>query len=164
MQTHLTVTVYSHHFVVSRMTPRGREACMGFSRPLVSWKMQVHHGHASRVPDRVYAAADVTKNYFRFHIHMLDQWKAWLHDLHLTEGLVEWLYAPVPKATQVELIVKPKWQDKDDQVDHIKYLATSPHPARLLTRQTGTGKAQPLTGQRHLQGDVPGWSQHGVLW
>ena len=160
MQTHLTVTVYSHHFVVSRMTPRGREACMGFSRPLVSWKMQVHHGHASRVPDRVYAAADVTKNYFRFHIHMLDQWKAWLHDLHLTDSLVEWIYAPVPKATPVELIVKPKWQDKEDQVDHIKYLATSPHPARLLTRQTGSGKAQPLTAKIKVPG---GWKTMGEM-
>lgn len=139
-ETHLTITVYSHYFSCTKLSPRGRGVCAGFAKPLVQWKTQIERGHAFRVMDRVYAAADASRAYFHFHIYQLEQFKDYLRENQLTDNLVEWVVAPQAKAQTVSLTVQPQWKVRDDQVDDYNYLIESPHPSRLLTRQTGTGK------------------------
>ena len=136
----LTITLYSHHFAVSNLTPRGRGACLAFAKTLVSWKNSNKQGYNQKQMDKVYAASDASRQYFRFHINSLEVFKEYLRDNQVQEEFVELIIEAPIEAVKVDFEIRPTWEDFDYQVPLIQYLIDSPYPSRLLTLQTGRGK------------------------
>lgn len=135
-----TVTIYSHHFVVSAMSPRARQACTLLGRPLVEWKRVSKFGQVSQVKDKVFAAYDSRFSYFRFHINLLREFKATLNNCSVPENLVEWVIEKDYEPKKVDFQMKPGWVPREDQPIIIEYLINTPFKSRQVGLQTGGGK------------------------
>ena len=140
MDLHASVRIYSHHFEVSRLSPRGKGVCSSFAMPLVSWKNSGGRGFSARQMDKVYAASDASRVYFRFHINLLEEFKEHLKKNLVLDYQVTWETVPMYEPVKVELPVRSHWQLRENQIERVDYLVNSPHPSRLLTMPTGTGK------------------------
>jgi len=138
----LTVIIASDHFVVTRISARGREAVSSFAKKFVQFGLQRKPGgRYVQEPMKVFAAATADRTEFRFHINTLTDFHQHLK-LHLLQPhQVEFIDRPKFVARKVELKVFPHWQDRDHQIPFIDYLL-APTPRRKLGAiQTGKGKS-----------------------
>lgn len=137
-----TVTIYSHHFSVSALSPRARQAVLMFGKPLVEWKRETKFGQTYQVKDKVFAAYNNAQTYFRFHINLLEQFKANLRQCHVPDELVEWIVETDYEPKKVELKMQPGMvpDESRGQPQIINYLINAPHKSRQVGLQTGGGK------------------------
>lgn len=160
LSTHLTVTVYSHHFEVSKLTPRGREFCMAFTKQFLAWGFRQERGRGVRYIAKVYAAANDRRSYYRYHINKLEDFKAKLIEVGLNDSLVEWAVGPDFTPAKVEFKVKDIWTAREDQKPYIEYLCKDKPVSKLVGIQTGKGKSLPLSAKVK----VPlGWKKMGDI-
>lgn len=139
--TELSVEVNSHNFTIRRMTPRGRGAVESFARRFVQYGFNKGSGGRSvRAALKVFAAATLDRNEFRFHIHQLKEFKEHLELNYLGDTLVEFIHNPIPAPEKVELIVKDKWTTRDYQEPVIEY-GVDDYFQGLIEIQTGKGKS-----------------------
>lgn len=137
---HLTVTISSHNFCVTKVSPRGREACNTFGRKFIAWGWQNTGGRYSKVPLKVYASATKDRSSFRFHINALEDFKKLLEDMHITGNLVVWQTAPEAEVVKCEFEIHDKWQARDYQIPVIEYMSELDRFSKLVEMPTGTGK------------------------
>lgn len=151
---HLRITLASHNFSVSRMSPRGREAAMKFAQKFIYWEAAKSQGQWVSVPSRVFASALSDKSVVRFHINALEDFKRLLADAYLNGPLVEWVEQPAYEPACFDFKIKPNWVLHEYQKPRVEYLSKVPPIAKLLDLQTGKGKglttmfAMANTGQR----------------
>lgn len=140
MEKLATITKYSHHFVVENVSPTIKLLCEAFCKPLIAWRFESSYGVTYRVADKVYAASDASRCYFRFHIHQFDSFLEFLYEKGIIPknlNIIEYIpYEPF----KCDLQLRQGWVANEDQIHHVDYLVNSKYPIRLLTRQTGTGK------------------------
>jgi intein/homing endonuclease len=172
--TELSIYLASHNFLVTRLSPRGRQAAESFAKKYVQWGWQRSglrdYIHAAL---KVFAAATADRTEFRFHINQLQEFYTHLETLGLKGDLITVTQIPLPLATKVDLPVQAKWEDRDYQVPVIDYIVGKSTELingvqvllNKLTRkfvdlQTGKGKATALDSKIKTPG---GWSTMGAM-
>jgi hypothetical protein len=140
-----TITVASHHFVVSRASLGVKVACAEFSRSLIQYvKKFVGRGRPlQEVPDRCYAASTTSRSEFRYHINHLETFKKILHRHNLdAPGAIEWKVADGYLADPMYLETRPGFFPDPLQEEAIEYI-TSEHSEirnKVVIMQPGAGK------------------------
>lgn len=136
----MTATIYSHHFKVHRLSPKARELCREFSKRFLAWKFRSVRGRPEKYIDRVYAASNRSREYFRFHINTLESFKQFLRDHLIMDNVIEWILVPEYEAVKTDFKIKPEWKAQSVQEPHIEYLSAKLPVSKLLSLQTGKGK------------------------
>lgn len=160
LQTHLTIEVFSHHFKVSRLTPRGRDFCFEFSKRFWAWGFKQERGRGVRFIAKVFAAANIRRTYFRFHINVLEDFKKAMEEAYLTDNLVTWTEAPKHTPVAVKFNVKSIWKAREDQMPFIDYLSNKDPASKLVSLQTGKGKSLRASTLIRTPG---GWKRNGDI-
>lgn len=139
----LLIVIRSHHFVVTRITPRGRTAVESFAKKFVQYGMQrSSNNRYIHSALKVYAAATQDRSEYRFHIHQLKQFQQHLEAYYLRDDLVEYDVLLPPEPAKVTLSLQSHWKSHDYQVPVIEYLKNEGPPLlKLAELQTGKGKS-----------------------
>lgn len=137
---HLTITLYSHHFSCTKLSPRGRIICNGFAQKYVQYGFIQNRGQSHRAPLKVYAASTSDRGEYRFHINSLKDFKEYLVYMHCTGLLVDFESTIDFPVDTVDFKVKPNWVARDYQIPVIEYLVKPEPISKLVTLQTGEGK------------------------
>jgi len=139
LATTFKVHVYAQHYKVTFTTPAARQFCINFSHNFVAYKLAKEAGRFRKVMDKVYAAANQTRTYYRFHIGSLDQFK----DALKASGLdvsTEWVFPTRNPPAPVSFTVKEGWAPRDGQQPFIDFFLLENPVNKLLPLQTGGGK------------------------
>jgi len=142
--TSATITVGSHHFVITGADARVRAACREFSRPLIVYKKEfAGYGRPKiTVPDRIYAASTASRSEYRYHINHLEDFKKLLYRHQLDgEGMVAWNTIEPYEADPMELEIRDHFIPTKDQVEAIEYIVSTDRPNnKAVIMQAGGGK------------------------
>lgn len=154
----LTVLIATHHFAITRITPRARAAVDTFARRFVQYglvKVPGTRNRFERAALKVFAAATNDRSEYRFHINTLKDFYEHLK-LHQLQGeMVEILERPLYEPRKVELKVFDHWQDRDYQIPFIEYLLDPGPPLlKLGAIQTGKGKSYSSMRAMSVRGEV----------
>lgn len=152
---HLIVTVYSHHFSLTKLSARGKWLALNFAKKYVEYSWQSASGQYTRVATRVFGAATENREEYRFHINQLPEFKRHLTENFTSGALVEWVIEEEAVGFPAEFIVKPKWVAHDYQVPIVEYLSNPIPLAKFVGLQTGKGKAQVMDASIKIPG---GWA------
>ncbi len=158
----LTIRVASHHFVATRISPRGRLAVEAFAKRNVQYGFMRRPNSRRYVhaPIKVFAATTVDRTEFRFHINQLKEFKDYLKSQYLDGDLVEFEEVDFQPPVKVEFKFQPQWTDREEQIPVIDYLKESTPRTKFVNLQTGKGKAQPLDAKVRIPN---GWKTMGEL-
>ena len=139
----MIVTVSSHNFSVTNISPRARPAVETFARKYVQYGLvRSSKSTYARTALRVYAAARADRSEYRFHINQLKEFKFHLEYHRLLDEMVTYVQRPIPTPFTVEYFVKPEWTDRDYQTPVIEYLTSANPPlSKFVALQTGRGKS-----------------------
>lgn len=139
-----TLSTFSHHFVVTRLSAHGRSCVEAFARRFIQHGLEKRRNGPGfiRVALKVFAASTANRREYRFHINQLKEFKESLTLFHIQEQQVEWLHYAAPEPRRVELPIFDHLSDREHQVEIIEY-TTKPDgpPCRLVGLQTGKGKS-----------------------
>lgn len=136
------VDVFSHHFVVKKMSPRGQQVAESFARNFIQYGVVKIGRVFKRAPVKVFAAKVAKRNEIRFH---WGQWDQFLKHLDLN-GVGSDLYEVNRYAhhetAPFDCSVKSHFKPRDYQVPVISYMVDSePCPKKLVQLQAGKGKS-----------------------
>lgn len=115
--------------------------CLNFSKRFFAWGFRQERGRGVRFIAKVYAAANIRRTFFRFHINCLEEFKSALADACITGDLAVWVDPPKHRAVDVVFKVKPQWKARPDQEPYIDYLSAPFPVCKLVGLQTGMGKS-----------------------
>lgn len=168
MSHHLTVTVASHFFKVTKITSRARPCVMDLVNRYVRYGLvKTGRGGFKREPTAIYAARTRDKEEYRFHINQLPEFKELLGKHNLTT-LTEWVHLLLPEGTSLEMPVREGWKLRPHQVPIFDFLTstvtTTPanlsSKAKLVAIQPGGGKGQKLDSRILTP---KGWARMGDM-
>lgn len=139
----ITLTLASHYFKVTKLSPRGRQIAELFAKKMVQWGWQRSGArdyiHAAL---KVFAAATADRTEFRFHINQLKDFQLHLEFNNFRGDMVEIFQLPIPDCADADFIVQSKWSDREHQVPVIEYLTKDAPPfSKFVDLQTGKGKS-----------------------
>lgn len=136
----LTITLRSHYFLVTRITPRSRPCVLGFARRLIQYGFARGNGHA-RPALKTFAASTEDRAEFRFHINHWEDFQNEMRMNRIVDSMVELITDVLYEPLKVDLQVKEGWMPKDDQPLAIEYLTKPPPPrSKCVIKPPGTGK------------------------
>ena len=154
---HFLLTIYSHHFVLSKLSPVGRMLANKFAIKFVQYSLVPAGGMMHRKATKVFATATNDRSEFRFHINQLkDFYKHLLQYGYDNPKLYTTIHVPVKKSPDVSFEVDPKYVPRDYQVPIIEYVSKPEPKCKLVGLQTGGGKAQKLSELIKVPG---GWKK-----
>ncbi len=140
------IDLYSHHFTVTRITPGTQRAIEAISSGLMEWDLITvgyERGKPIRrfMPIRIYASAKDDRTEFRYHINLLDRFRAQLTANNVPLDKVEFvdhaLYEPVP----IELKLISGKVPREHQIPLIDYMSKmDANRSKLITSYPGSGK------------------------
>jgi len=138
----LHITLASHFFKITRISPRAKQVVDAFARRYVQKGLvRLPGGRYVNEGVKVYAAATSDREEYRFHIN---QYKDFLEHLNfnlVTPNLYNITELPIPESEDVELKLKPQWKPRDYQIPAIDYLIESnENRSKLVGLRTGEGK------------------------
>lgn len=139
-QYHMKVTVSSHNFACTRLSPRGRELCNIFARKFLAWGWENVGGRFTKVMKKVYASATDDRSTYRFHINSLDDFKKMLTGVGISLSLIEWVESAQYEPVKAKFTVRDGWVPKDYQGPVIEYLTAPTPAAKIAELPTGYGK------------------------
>lgn len=153
----LHITLSTHNFAVTRLTPRAREVVFGFTKQFVQYGLvRIPGGRFVNAAVKVYGAATASREEFRFHINQYNQFKEHLARNSITDDLIEAYSKPVPEGLDINIVMKDLRPPRGEQPEAISYLEQpNEFRTKFLPIQTGLGKAQPLDAKIKIPG---GWS------
>lgn len=159
--TYFKVDKFSHHFVVSQISPITGPTILGFVRDYIQYGIARVNGVYKRMPLKVFAARDKSTNSFRLHNGVWDEFWRYCSNNNISKekiDITEWAHAP---AHPIEIPVRQGWVPKDYQEPIIEYLL-SPKPShvKMIEIQPGAGKLQPLDALIKVPG---GWATMGSM-
>jgi len=153
------IDVYSHHFSVTKVSPRLRPLIQNFLRPLVEWTGHYARGKFHKKMAKVYAASNAERTYYRFHINQYEEFLDMLKNANIPPSLVEITVKRMYTPTEVDYNIPDHWVPRDDQPRVIQYME-DPGESKVVTLATGGGKAQPLDAAIKVPG---GWLTMGDM-
>jgi hypothetical protein len=134
------IDIMSHHFVLTRISPRMRPLIGNFCRPLVEWAGFYQRGRFHKEAKKVYAASNADRTQYRFHINQYDEFLDMLRNegipLNLIDITVKRMYEPVA----VDYVIPDHWVPREDQPRVIQYMEDE-GVSKVVTLATGKGKA-----------------------
>ena len=137
----LLITVGSHFFKCTCITPRARPVLEIFARQLIKYGWARSQGKYSRAALCVFATASNDRSEYRFHINQLKSFKELLAQNSIVDSMVTYVTLSLPKAIQVELPVKSNWIAREEQIPAIDYVVSDePSTNKFVPAQTGFGK------------------------
>jgi hypothetical protein len=139
----LLIRLHSHHFTVSKVTPRARPAVVGFTWRFVQPLRTKPNPYSRKPPPKpaVYAAHCADTGEYRYHINVLKKFEEHLAFHGLKGPLVEVERIELPVVREVELPIFDTWNLHDYQNDGVDYvLAPDGSVSKLIEFQTGKGK------------------------
>lgn len=141
MSTKVLLRIASHHFVVTRFDEAVKKIIEEFVWTLVEWKVtRSPSGETKRTPERTFAASDINRTQYRFHIEMLGQFKAHLDRYGVLYRIRE---RNSYKPAKSEFNMNPKFTPREYQVPLIDYICAEGYK-KVITLQTGMGKTATL--------------------
>lgn len=159
----LHITLASHNFKVTKLTPRGNYVVNEFaSKYVLKGFTRLPNGRYICESLKVFAAATKDRAEYRFHINQYKDFLDHIKYHHITESLYTVETLPIVPGLDINVTVKPEWKIREDQVPVIEYLKEeNGNIAKFVDAQTGSGKAQPLTAKIKVPG---GWSTMGEMY
>jgi superfamily II DNA or RNA helicase len=135
------VEVFSHNVTFTRVKPDLRRALVDFSRGLMSFSKSYkpNRGFVD-IPNKVYAASNPGRTFFRFHRHQLEELMAYLERRGYKESRFEMVNEPPFRPVEVEFNSISGKEPRDYQIDTIEFFK-SPGSCKVTTLQTGKGKS-----------------------
>lgn len=140
-QYYLTITIYSHHFSCTKLSPKGNQLCLWFAQQLVMYGYVPERGKLRRTPLKVFGSATLERCEFRFHINSLKKFEEHLRHHHCPGNMVEYIIEPMYEPQKVDLPVYPNWVPRDYQIPIVEYLVQEKPISKLVGIQTGQGKS-----------------------
>ncbi len=158
---HFVMTIYSHHFCLSRLSPVGRMLAGNFAMRYVQYGLVPSGGTVRRKAIKVYAAANNDRTEYRFHINQLPEfYKLLVQYGYDKPSLYTTVNVPLKETPNVSFTVDEKYIPKDYQVPIIDYVSKTLPKCKLVGLQTGGGKAQKLSELIKIPG---GWKKMGDI-
>ena len=153
---HFVLTIYSHHFVLSKLSPVGRMLANKFAMKFVQYSLVPAGGMMHRKATKVFATATNDRTEFRFHINQLkDFYKQLVHYGYDNPKLYTTIHVPVKKSPDVSFEVDPKYVPRDYQVPIIEYVSKPEPKCKLVGLQTGGGKTYVALSGIAVLGKIP---------
>lgn len=142
----MVLTIGSHFFKITHITPRAREAVTQFAQSYVKFGFkQVRRGRDVkfiRVAEAVYGTATNDREEYRFHINQLAEFKTVLSRHHIQDHLISVVHKNKFEPKKVKLKMKPQWELRDYQIPIVEYLDDENPPiSKFVGIQTGRGKS-----------------------
>jgi hypothetical protein len=143
--TFATITVGSHHFVVTQAHHRVRMAMKEFSSGLKlaakthkDWRGQI----VKQGKDKYFAAFTDARTEVRYHINHLEDFKKLLYRHQLDgDGMIVWNTIDSYEADPMELEIRPHFIPDPVQVGAIEYIVDTSRPNnKAVIMQAGSGK------------------------
>lgn len=161
----MTLTIASHFFKITQLSPRAREAVLMFAQAYVKYGYkQVRRGREVkfvRVAEAVYGSATADREEYRFHINQLSEFKELLKRQYILDNLIKIVYKNKFEGKTVPLIMREGWDPRDYQLPILEYLDNNTGcMSKFIGIQTGKGKDQPLDAKIKIPG---GWSTMGEM-
>jgi hypothetical protein len=132
------IEIYSHHFVVRNMSPRGLDLAKRFARRFIEYKWE----NRQRVAFQTYASYIPKKNSVHFHIGCYKEWKNFLLDVCVPEhGYTETIYGfvePAPLDCQITQAITPR--DYQNEIFHTYLKLPDPSWRKFVGIDPGRGK------------------------
>lgn len=156
------VTLSTHNFAVSRLTPRTRELVMQFARGNMQMGLvRAPGGRFTSAPVKVFAASVADKSKFRFHINQLKDFEEFLGRNYINQSLYTVEHKPVPVGVAIETKVIDLREPRNEQPKVITYLGNEDgNRSKFVDLQTGKGKATSLDTLVRIPG---GWKPMGDI-
>lgn len=137
----MRIDVFSHSFMVTKVSKRELHAAVQFMRGLIQYESVVNEGRMEMVPARVFASSPEDRSYFRMHINLFNDFLERMvfeqiprSDIEIVRHTFE-----VPDFARVNHIVKHLYNPRDTQPAIIEYIA-EPGDNKVVTLQPGGGK------------------------
>ena len=159
------ITVYSHFFKVTNVTPRFVRILLNFCANYVLMIFAKLPGRQkpALVPSKVFAGRMRNNSEFRFHIGQLNEFMAHLGYNHINSDMYDIKYIEPQDGVPIDAKMKEGWVLKDYQEDVVKFVTESDstdNHSRLVALPTGKGKEQPLDAKIRTP---KGWSTMGEM-
>lgn len=138
----LKIDKRSHHFRVHNFSHRAKKIIENFARDLIHWGWLRERGSFSKVPLKTFAASNIKRDEYRFHINQFDDFIKHLANNHISETNYEIYEVELREVEKVELPIFPHWKPREHQVPAIDYIVDDNGPRqRLISMATGQGKS-----------------------
>lgn len=138
---HFVMTIYSHHFSLTRLSPVGRMLAVKFASRYVQYGLVPGGGQMHKKAVKVFGAANGDRTEFRFHINQLSEFRKMQFQMgYDNPKLFETVKVPVKETPTIEFTVDPNFVPRDYQVPIIDYLSQKQPVCKLVGLQTGKGK------------------------
>lgn len=163
------ITVFSHNFAITEITPNSRYIIEGFLRKFIQWGfVKNEHRQWIRQALRTFASETRDKQVVRFHINVLNAFYRYLQQNNIDPSHYVIEQAPIYVPAHVSLPIQDHWVTRDYQEPVIEFATTfkpSTHNpelpiSKLIELQTGKGKATTLDSKIKIPG---GWSTMGEM-
>lgn len=132
----------SHHIRVYNFTDRGKKAIEAFARRMIHWGYLREGRDFRKAPLKVFAASNVNRDEYRFHINQMDDFLSHLRQNHIEENQYVINETPLRIPEKVDLPVFEQWKPRENQLEPIEYIIKDDGPRqRLVCLYTGAGKS-----------------------
>lgn len=141
MSQYFKIDLYSHHFTLTKVQPRGREVIEKFAKNYVQMGMVKVGRKFIRAPIKVFGTRVANYLEYRFHINQYAEFTRHLSNNEVLPHTYEVEQHMPEPGTKTGIATLPQWTARDYQIPIIDYLV-SPKPiqAKLVEIQTGKGK------------------------
>jgi hypothetical protein len=137
----MEIEVATHYFKVKCLTPRASALCLSFSKKFLLMGMIREPRARPRMGAiRVFAAANNSRDAFRFHINSFIQFKEFLIKNYVLDTYYTISNIPLYTPIKIKAPIRAGWAARDYQVPAIEYILHKKLPTHLLALQTGRGK------------------------
>lgn len=136
-----TVYLRSHHFLVRTTEVRAKVLCREFCRRFIHEKLAPSQGTLIKVKGDTFAAADLPRVHWRFHINVWQEFLDYLKGQGINESIYQIFKEPDTTPITEEFRVRQEYTPREYQVPYIAYLSKKDNtPSRLIGLQPGDGK------------------------
>lgn len=138
--TYFEIDIFSHHFVVKNMSPKGQELAKKFARNFIEF--QYDYKLRQNVGVQTFAAFIPKKNHIHFHIGQYKQWRMYLSDIGVPDhGFIENVYGFLDPAP-LNCVITPDKVPRDYQSEIFHTYLKVPEPSwrKFVGIDPGRGK------------------------
>lgn len=142
MSQYFRIDLYSHHFTLTRIQPRGREVIERFAKNFVQMGLVKVGRKFIRAPIKVFGTRSADMQEYRFHINQYPEFTKHLSNNEVLPHTYEVFVHEPELGDKAEIQVLPGWDARDYQIPIIDYMVSDkPGKNKLVEVQTGKGKS-----------------------
>lgn len=141
LQSYFHVELFSHCFVLTKVSPRGRQIVSQFSEQYIQYGLVKEGRFFKQAPLRRFAARVQGGYEYRFHIEQWLPFQLYLANMQILPHTYTVGEAPTKfKNKTADIHTLPKWEIRDYQEPIIEYLVDPGQKRKMVEIQTGRGK------------------------